>query len=32
MNRRFAKTLASVLAVQVITLLALWLLQSKFSY
>ncbi|HEV8446084.1 MAG TPA: hypothetical protein VGQ44_04670 [Gemmatimonadaceae bacterium] len=29
---RFVKTLLSVLGVQVITLLLLWLLQSTFSY
>jgi len=29
---RFVKTLASVLGVQVITLVLLWLLQSTFSY
>jgi hypothetical protein len=29
---RFVKTLASVLGVQVITLLLLWLLQSTFSH
>jgi hypothetical protein len=32
MNGQFGKTLARVLAVQVVTLLLLWLLQSKFSY
>jgi len=32
MNGLFAKTLVRVLAVQVITLLLLWLLQSKFSH
>lgn len=29
---RFTKTLVSVLGVQVITLVLLWLLQSTFSY
>jgi hypothetical protein len=29
---RFVKTLVSVLGVQVITLVLLWLLQSTFSY
>lgn len=29
--RRFRRTLASVLAVQVVTLLLLWLLQAVFS-
>jgi hypothetical protein len=29
---RFVKTLASVLGVQVITLVLLWLLQSTFSH
>ena len=32
MNGQFGKTLVRVLTVQVITLLLLWLLQSKFSY
>jgi hypothetical protein len=32
MSGQFAKTLVRVLTVQVITLLLLWLLQSKFSY
>ena len=32
MNSPFGKTLARVLTVQVITLLLLWLLQSKFSH
>jgi hypothetical protein len=32
MNGQFVKTLARVLAVQVVTLFLLWLLQSKFSY
>ena len=32
MNRRFVRTLASVIAVQVVTLLLLWFLQTKFSY
>jgi hypothetical protein len=32
MNSQFGKTLVRVLAVQVITLLLLWLLQSTFSY
>jgi hypothetical protein len=30
-RRRFRRTLASVMAVQVITLLLLWLLQTHFS-
>lgn len=32
MNGQFGKTLVRVLTVQVITLLLLWLLQSKFSH
>jgi hypothetical protein len=31
-RRRFVKTLAQVLGVQVITLVLLWLLQTHFSY
>jgi len=30
-GRRFRRTLASVMAVQVVTLLLLWLLQTHFS-
>lgn len=32
MSGQFAKTAVRVLGVQVVTLLLLWLLQSKFSY